>query len=169
MKEITADYLRKILGYDLETGIFRWKWRKDVPKGWNTRWANKVAGTLISGYICILINGQPYKAHRLAWLYVHDVWPTNETDHINSDKADNRITNLREATRQENNRNRGLRKDSSTNITDVYWHKPTQKYRAQIQAGGKRISLGYFDTLEEAAKVRAEAEIHFFGKFKRAK
>jgi hypothetical protein len=165
---ISADFVREILSYDPETGEFRWKWRDDIRKCDNARLVGKVAGSLDShGYIVIGINLQIYQAHRLAWLHIHGVWPVNQIDHINNDKADNRITNLREATSQENQRNVGLQKNSSTGIAGVSWNKRDQKYQARITVDRKFISLGYFDTLEKAAKARAEAESFYFGEFRR--
>jgi hypothetical protein len=88
--------------------------------------------------------------------------------HINGDKTDNRIANLREATPQENQYNVGVRKDNSTGVAGVSWHKQVQRYRAYIMADGKPTHLGLFDTLEAAAAARAEAEIEHFKEFRRA-
>jgi hypothetical protein len=168
MSRLTAEYLREILDYDPETGEFRWKWRDDRAKSWNVKWAGTVAGTLCHGYIRVTVDYRFRKAHRLAWLYVYGAWPANQIDHINNDRADNRITNLREATNQENNRNVGLRKTNSTGITGVSWHKRLQKYQAHIMVDKKSIYLGLFPTLEAAAAARAAAEIKYFGEFRRA-
>jgi hypothetical protein len=165
--DLTADCVRSILDYDPETGIFRWKWREGLRKSDNTRRAEKVAGSLTSnGYIALRINRQDYQAHRLVWLYVHGVWPADQIDHINGDRADNRIANLREATNQENARNADLRKTNSTGVVGVYWDKRHQKYYAGIIVNDKSIYLGLFSTLEEAAIVRAAAEIKYFGGFR---
>jgi hypothetical protein len=166
--ELTAERLRELLSYGPTRGEFRWRRRDDAPKGWNTKYAGTVAGVLSHGYIVIRINKQPYLAHRLVWLYVHGRWPPNDIDHINGDRADNHIANLREATRQENNRNVGLRKNSTTGITGVHRYKRTRKYQAYIAVGRKSIHLGCFSTLEEAAAARAEAEIEQFKEFRRA-
>jgi hypothetical protein len=163
---ISVEYAREILDFD--AGVFRWKWRDDRAKWWNTRFVGTVAGYLKNtGYITIRINGWNYQAHRLAWLYVHGVWPTDQLDHINGVRDDNRIANLREATSQENNRNAGLRKDNSSGITGVGWHKRRQKFQARIAVDGRLIYLGRFDTLEEAAAARAKAESFYFGEFRR--
>jgi hypothetical protein len=169
MSELTAEYLREMLDYDPETGEFRWRWRDDLRKCDNIRCAGKVAGALGNhGYTTITVNQRRYQAHRLVWLYVHGVWPANQIDHLNSDKTDNRIANLREATPQENQYNVGVRKDNSTGVAGVSWHKQVQRYRAYIMADGKPTHLGLFDTLEAAAAARAEAEIHYFKEFRRA-
>ena len=164
---LSAEFVREVLDYDPETGIFTWRWRNDQAKPWNARYAGTVAGNLsINGYIVLRINQRPYQAHRLAWLHVHGVWPTNEIDHINGDRADNRANNLREATNQENQRNSGLQRNNSTGVVGVHWYKRSQKYQAHIKVDGKRIFLGYFSTLEEAATARAAAEIKYFGEFR---
>jgi hypothetical protein len=166
---ISVEYAREILDYNPETGELRWKWRDDRAKWWNNRYAGTVAGSMSTqGYIKVGIDYKHFRSHRLAWLLVYGYWPTNEIDHINGDKTDNRIANLREATSQENNRNVGLRKDNSTGITGVSWNKQCRKYMAQIQAGGKLIYIGLFDTLEAAATSRAAAEVFYFGEFRRS-
>jgi hypothetical protein len=68
---IDVEFVREVLDYDPQTGIFRWKERKEVPKFWNTKYAGKIAGSLDDGYINIGINRMIYKAHRLAWFYVY--------------------------------------------------------------------------------------------------
>ena len=95
--ELNQEYLRKILTYDPESGHFKWNFNKGA------RNKSPYAGTQTSyGYIKILIDQKQYFAHRLAWLYVHGHWPEGFIDHINGDKADNRLVNLREAKREEN-------------------------------------------------------------------
>jgi hypothetical protein len=102
MSTITAERLRQLLHYDPERGVFTWLSRP-AERSWNTRFAGTRAGTINGlGYVVIGILGRRYKAHRLAWLYVHGEWPGRELDHINCDKSDNRIANLRPATRSQN-------------------------------------------------------------------
>ena len=166
--DLTAEYVRSILDYNPETGVFKWKWRDDVRRCDNARFAGKVAGVVqLDGYISIRINKRRYLAHRLAWLYVHGEWPAEQIDHIDGVPANNRIANLRLATNQENQRNVGLQKNNSTGIKGVHWHKRRGKFMAEIRSG-KRLYLGYFDTLAEAAAARTAAEIEYFGPFRRA-
>ena len=166
--DLTAEYVREILDYDPGTGVFKWKWRDDVRKNENTRWTGKVAGCVGSdGYLEIGINYRLYYAHRLAWLYVHGEWPPEQIDHIDGDRPNNRIDNLRLATRQENNRNVGLQKNNTTGIKGVCWDKCRGKYMAHITIDGNLHNLGRFDTLTEAAAARAAAEIEHFGPFRR--
>ena len=95
---ITAERLRELLHYDAETGVFRWKvrpYRTSIQSG-------TVAGMIYAGYRRIRVDGQMYQAHRLAWFYIHGHWPVNLIDHKNTIRDDNRLSNLREATRAEN-------------------------------------------------------------------
>jgi hypothetical protein len=167
--DLTAEHVRSILYYNPDTGEIRWKWRDDVRKNENTRIAGKVAGSVNSkGSLQIRINGHRYLAHRLAWVITHGAWPPNDIDHIDGDRANNRIDNLRLATRQENLRNVGLRANTTTGVTGVCWDKSRMKFEAYIRTDGKQIHLGRFPTIEEATAARHAAEITHFGDFRRA-
>lgn len=160
MKELTADRLREILAYDPETGVFTWKVRTA-----NCVRVGDVAGSFDDkGYIKIKIDGRMHKAHRLAWLYVHGVWPKSGIDHVNSVRDDNRSANLREATQAENMQNE--RVSRSNNKTGFLGVAPSYgKFQAQIWVGGKKMHIGTFDTPEEAhaAYLAAKREFHPFG------
>jgi hypothetical protein len=117
----------------------------------------KVAGTLADGYINISIDGTVYRAHRLAWLYVHGVFP-KEIDHKNRIRSDNRISNLRVVTRTRNNFNR-------SNVKG--YTKRNGKYRAQITYLGKNYSLGQYDTTEEATEAYHTKRREFLGEIDR--
>jgi hypothetical protein len=124
-----------------------------------------VAGTLNShGYWSIKIAGKPHKAHRLAWLYVHGEWPPEDVDHINRARDDNRIVNLRLASRSENIQNSSLRLDNSSGHKGVCWVECRQKWIAQIKHQSRCKHLGYFDDINDAVAARksAEAEMHPF-------
>ena len=148
MKTIDRDELLSILKYDPETGVFIWK----KPYGTRIR-AGSVAGTLeANGYIRIKINGSKFQAHRLAMLYVYGVLPPADTDHINRIKSDNRIANLRAATRSENKRNSPANKNNKCGSKGVYLRE-NGKWRAAYWDGIRNISLGSFDKLEDADKA----------------
>ena len=168
---IIRDELIEWLDYDPETGVFTW--RKDVRSGiyGNGRAvrAGQVAGSQdAGGYRVIRVCGHVCKAHRLAWLYVYGVWPDMWLDHINNDRQDNRIANLRQATEAGNAHNASVRKDNVSGFKGVTWHKASQRWVAQIGNGrGKRKHLGCYKTPEEAHAAYADAAVKHFGKFAR--
>jgi len=110
------------------------------------------------GYRVITVNGKRHKAHRLIFLFVHGRWPKYEIDHINHDRDDNRIENLREATRPENARNQSIFKTNTSGYIGVSWHKRRERWHARIRVNGKLVFLGSFTCKEEAAQARKEAE-----------
>lgn len=121
--------------------------------------SGNVAGTLHpDGYIHIMVLGLIFKAHRLAWFYVHGTWPPDQIDHINRIKDDNRIENLRLATATINNRNITRRKDNGSGVTGVGYEPRTMNWRARISVNGKQIYLGNFSSKEQAIKARQAAE-----------
>lgn len=156
---VDVDYLRERLNYDPETGKLFWKDHEGMPKHWRTRWAGKEALTHIrsDGYYNGNVDYIKLTRHRVAWAIYYGKWPEQEVDHINGVKTDNRISNLREVSHKENMRNASMRKDNASGVNGVYWYKRDKKWRVQVKVNGKFKSLGYFDTLEEAAKARQEA------------
>src|SRR5690606_34614864 len=101
---LTQQRLKELLYYDPETGIFTRLVGRSGPRAR----AGDVAGSDNGkGYIRIYVDGRPYKAHRLAWFYMHGEWP-EEIDHRNGERADNRLSNLRPVTRQQNNLNQSI-------------------------------------------------------------
>lgn len=164
-KSPDIDYLRRALIYDKETGLFR----RAIKTG---RKANvgDVAGCVDKdGYIQIRLKGKMYPAHRLAWLYVYGEWPQDEIDHINCIKGDNRISNLRIATRRQNSMNLKIYKSNKTGVKGVYWHSKRKVFVAQIRANGKRFFVGNFDDVLSASQAieRWRRELH--GEFSRSK
>ena len=152
---LTQDQLKNLLDYAPDTGKFTWRVnRKGGAKAGDD--AGRFDG---KGYRQIQIDGRLYAMHRLAWLYVYGVWPGNEIDHINRDKTDNRICNLRQADRSLNTRNTRLRRDSTTGAKGVCWSKQTQKWVSRINIKGKRKHIGFYDSLADAVQARKIAEI----------
>ena len=159
MTELTAGRLRELLDYCPDTGVFTWKIRISNVK------VGDVAGCLEKdGYLRIQIDSRLHFTHRLAWFYVTGEWPPDQIDHINGIRDDNRIANLRAATRSENGQNR--RKPQANNTTGylgVTRHRG--KFLAKIRLDGKRKHLGLFTTPEEAhvAYLEAKRRLHPFG------
>jgi len=174
IKMLTQEYLKECLDYNPETGVFIWRdrplshYKCEFDKKCNDgRFFNKEAGTnMANGYLGIKIKGKTYYAHRLAILYVFGKLPEYDTDHINGNKLDNRIANLRIATRSENNQNKKKNQPSNktTGILGVYFDKNKCKYQAQIKINGNHINLGRFNTAELAheAYLKKKREIHPF-------
>lgn len=159
---LTAGRLREALWYDPNTGLFRWRIdRRKVRAG-------TIAGSLCNGYVRIGIDGRWYAAHRLAWLYVHGEWPSSEIDHRNTDRADNRLENLRPATRQQQSANASLRPDNACGFKGVFFHEPTKTWQASIRFNGKNRVLGNFSSPQEAHTAYTAAAVELFGEFARA-
>lgn len=153
-KRISEEELKKSLHYDRETGRFTRKIRTS-----NRIKAGDVAGTLTPhGYIQIHVNSIIFMAHRLAWLYVYGYLPESDLDHINRDKSDNRIENLREVSRQCNTRNTGNLITNTSGVKGVCWFKPFKKWIGQIVVDGKNKNLGYYNDFNDAVCARLTAE-----------
>lgn len=120
----------------------------------------KIAGcTDKQGYRKMLINGKEYYLHRLIWLYCNGTFPKNETDHIDGNKINNSIENLRDITRSENQKNRKLRHDNKTGVNGVSFDPRKNKFLSIISLEGKNVYLGTFETLEEASNARELANL----------
>ena len=159
--EIDIEKIREILAYDQETGVFTWK----VARGPRLP-GYPIGARLRNSYLAIGMFGKTFYAHRVAWAYVHGHWPIAEIDHINGNRTDNRIKNLRQATRSLNNQNKYRAMSNSTHgVLGVHLHKGTNRWRARIAVDGKDYHLGLFDTPEKAhaAYVAAKRRLHIVG------
>jgi hypothetical protein len=167
---ITAEYVRTVLDYDPETGIFRWKERpremfasQGAFKTWNKRYAGTRAGyRRRDDYVMIRLPDKSHLAHRLAWLYVHGRFPPEQLDHRNHRPGDNRIANLCLADYWSNSRNRSPNSRNTSGQTGVAFHKRRKKYQAYAQSvDGKYVHLGVFDNINDAIAARKAAEIKY--------
>lgn len=149
MKAIDPE-LREFIRYDSETGKLFWaKPRRGVTVG-------SEAGCLNDrGYRRIMVKGACVKAHRLAWFLFHDEEPAGELDHINGDRDDNRIENLRVVTSRENNQNRSAHRNGR--LLGATFHRHARKWHAQIRVGDTHKHLGYFETELEAHEAYMRA------------
>ena len=157
-ESLDHETLTRILDYDPETGVFVWK-EKIAAKVV----VGRVAGFPDNGYVRISMYGNQHMAHRLAWFYVYGKWPDEEIDHIDMDRSNNRIANLRAATKAENMRNRGAQSNNKIGLKGVCEHtQQPGKYTSQITKDRKKIHLGIFDTPEAAhqAYIKALSQHH---------
>lgn len=111
-----------------------------------------------SGYRMIMVNRKQYPAHRIVWLYFHGRIPEHRIDHINGDKSDNRIENLRHVTAQRCRRNIGNPKNNKSGVKGVIWEKRVRKWSPRIAVNKKQSTLGYYDSFDEAVLARLAAE-----------
>lgn len=156
---LTQAKVKELFDYDPETGDLIWQCNIGTHKT-----AGNVAGFLRkNGYKEISVNRKRYNAHRLVWLWHYGVFPANGLDHINGDKSDNCIENLREATKVQNAQNRRTaRSDNKSGYLGVGVSR--DKWTAQIYLSGKRLHIGCFDTPEAAheAYLAKKRELHEF-------
>lgn len=157
-KLIDSETLKRVLTYDPLTGEFRRHPKK------HSRSVNSPGRIDKDGYRLIWVEGREYRAHRLAWLYVHGGWPPGLIDHINGSRSDNRIANLRAATQQQNQANK-LKTGGSSQYKGVHFRKDVGKWSAMIRVDQKTRALGLFRTEEEAHGAYCAAAKDAFGEF----
>ncbi|MBV5309274.1 HNH endonuclease [Chromatium okenii] len=127
--------------------------------------AGNMAGCVDCGYKRVVVDGKNYRVHRLIWMMTHGKFPVDMIDHINGNKLDNRILNLREANQQQNQQNSiKARANNKLGLIGVSRHKKCKRFRADIMISGKTKYLGLFETPEEAhqAYLTAKREYHDF-------
>lgn len=164
-KPLTAERLRELYEYFPETGMFR---RRRLAGEYDRKAGKLTPGHAYGKYLGLGIDYRRYYCHRLAWLYIHGEWPTHEVDHINGNRYDNCLSNLRLATGSENGYNRRISKRNTSGYKGVHFFKPTGKWRAAINIGKrKRKHIGLYDTPEEAALAYRRAAAELFGEFAR--
>lgn len=162
---LTHERLRDVLSYDPSTGVFTWL--LDTGK---KRMVGNVAGYLApDGRVSLRIDGTLYRAHRLAWFHVHGAWPSNEIDHVNGNPADNRLSNLREASHQQNMANRKRAKHNASGVKGVYFNKQCGKWRASIRVDGRNRHIGHFADKHAAGQAYLKAATEIFGDFATAR
>jgi len=159
--KLSRDYLRRVLRYDMDTGEFVWL----LALSRNVEAGSKAGCLRQDGYRVICVGRRRYPEHRLAWLYVHGEWPPDDIDHINGDRADNRLANLRLATRTMNNGNSKRRTDNTSGHKGVYWNAQRGKWQAKIRRKGVEKHLGLFDDKAAAAAAYRRAAESLFGEF----
>lgn len=159
---VTQEYLRRIFTYDQESGVLI---RRTGCKGFA---AGHRAGSIKGdGYVKIEIGEKRYRAHRLIWLYVHGEFPVPGLDHVDGDRSNNRLPNLRLANSFENGANRLLGANSTSGLKGVSWYRWTNKWVARIRFEGIDQHLGYFEHKDDAGRAYDAAAARLFGEFAR--
>lgn len=175
----SPEALRQLLRYQPETGKLFWKERPvsmftdgrykaaHNAAWWNRNFSGKEAFTALSnhGYRHGLISRRSFKAHRVIWALVHGYWPDGQIDHVNGDRADNRIANLREASGAENMQNRGLQVSNTSGFKGIAWSAKQGRWVVRISKDGRRTYIGSYVTKEDAAKAYDAAAIQMHGGF----
>lgn len=157
---LSADRVRALLSYDAATGEFRWRAKRRRVR------VGALAGSFsCGGYWNIRVDGRLHMAHRLAWLYTHGAWPQNQIDHVDGDRLNNSLVNLREATGAQNIRNRGPHRNNEAGLKGVSPVRRSGKWRALIRIAGKVVYLGEFASPGEAHSAYAVAARAHHGEF----
>jgi hypothetical protein len=155
-RELTPERLKQLLHYDPATGVFT----RVVAAGRQA--AGSVAGNADGdGYLKLCVDGTTHKAHRLAWFYVYGKWPSHVIDHIDGNRANNAISNLRDVPRMVNSQNRKrAQSNSATGVLGVIADRG--RFVATVGVAGRCVHLGRFDTVEaaHAAYLKAKRALH---------
>jgi hypothetical protein len=173
---IEPETLRKLLRYEPATGKLFWRDRPPemfnsskncsadaVARGWNTQHAGKEAftSTTCFGYRQGSILCKRHDAHRLIWALHYGEWPKGHIDHVNGIRDDNRIANLRDVSRTDNQRNMKRPITNKSGVMGVYVHTPTGAWRAQIMVNRKNVHIGVFTDFNDAVAARKAAEVAY--------
>ena len=155
--------LHQLFAYD--NGRLYWRAHNDMSHSRNAHYAGKRAGSAFGGYRRVHVGPRSYLEHRIIFKLLTGVEPIADIDHVNGDKADNRIENLREATRAENCRSlhRARRDNHSSGVLGV--HRLRGKWRVRIMKDGKSYFFGYYATIAEASAVAVRERKNLFGEY----
>lgn len=175
IRQPSPQTLRKLLRYDADTGLLYWNPRtpemfrsnglgaEKACDLFNAQYANREAFTAISknGYRVGAIFRRNHLAHRVIWAMVNGEWPADQIDHINGNKSDNRIGNLRGVCGGENHLNMKRPKNNSSGVIGVHWSDGNKGWVAQIEYRGRKHCLGTFPDKAHAVAARKAAENRF--------
>lgn len=171
MKNLDVEFIRNCISYNPKDGSLKWLYRdrsqfksQQAYKAWNTKYKGKVALETLnaSGYRHGTINSTSISAHKVAWAIAFGYWPINQIDHINRDRSDNRLENLRLANKSENQHNRSKSKNNTSGFKCVTFDKRNKKWDARIGINNQVVHLGRFFSAEDAhlAYVCASKKYH---------
>ena len=151
------EYIKENFRYDPETGILYRSLKCS---------SEKAVGYKRDGYLRCTIKKKSFNVHRICWFLHSGKWPDDQVDHIDGDRSNNKISNLRSATNQQNCFNTKKYSNNRSGFKGVSFHKKSGKWRAQIRYQYV-IHLGYFDKVEEASAAYEKKAEELFGDFKR--
>jgi len=159
--DITYERASQLLSYDPETGKLYWKTKHKGGKGFGNE-----AGCLNKklGYVYVGVDKRRCLAHRIIWLLYHGYAPECQIDHIDRNRSNNKINNLRLALRNEkdNHQNKSISSNNTSGALGVYWHKGAKKWCAEIWVNDIKQYLGLFTDFNDAVAARRAAELKYF-------
>lgn len=164
MTVLTQEYVRELFDYERETGNLVWRVSRSGNGGVGSIAGHRVKGR---GYIKVGFDRRVFEVHRIIWLHVHGFIPKSHIDHIDGNPSNNRLANLRPATPSQNQANRRLGKNNSSGIKGVCWDRQRHKWSAEVMVNRRKVHLGRFDHLEDAAAAYKNAAHKYFGEFAR--
>ena len=155
---IDQETVKKLFYYDAESGMLLWRYgNKRNVKPWQE--AKALNG---NGYVCVKIQGKDYPAHRIIWLYVHGAFPKEFIDHKNRIRNDNRLCNLRDVSRSDNNQNISLPSHNKSGHMGVSWIKNRNCWTVTVAVNKKNKWLGYYKNLDDAIAARKKGEKQYY-------
>ncbi|MBA1156933.1 HNH endonuclease [Microvirga mediterraneensis] len=165
----SVDALKRALEYFPDTGVIVWRRREDRGKDWNAHYAGKIAGCNSgNGYLQIRFEGKGYRYHRVAWALHHGEDPGDSLiDHADGNPLNNCISNLRLASRSDNQRN--CKAQSAKWPKGVKFDHSRQKFKAHIRVNGRRFESRRYDTPEQAHEAYKAMALKYHGEFARFK
>jgi hypothetical protein len=158
---VSAEEVQRLFHYDEATGALSWK----VCLSTRAKAGRICSYSDKRGYIYVKIHKRHYMVHRVIWAVYHGAWPTNDIDHINGNPSDNRISNLRPATRSQNLCNKKLSSRNTSGIKGVNWHKKARKWRGRVILNKRYYNAGYFDDPAEAGRAVQSLREKIHGEF----
>ena len=156
--DITREEVLQLIEPNFETGKLCWK----VRRGGSAVKDGEVGHMTREGYVKVKLKGKSYPIHRLMWLLAHGEHPDRFVDHINGDRMDNRLCNLRLVTKAENAKNRRPTKTSVSGLNGVVWRNDSMKWRSFIRYNNALMHLGSFEDFFEAVCARKSAEARIY-------
>lgn len=167
----TLERLQELLTYDEHSGVLTWKMQPTTSRSnicFNNKCGGKIAGTVgMQGYVVIGLDKKYYQAHRVIWKLMTGDNPPDLIDHEDTEKLNNRWSNLRATDNCKNIQNSRLRKDNRSGVKGVCWEESHKAWKAVLTTNGKSVRLGRFKSLEQATNVITQARVKAHGEFAR--